>query len=121
MSLSVDVDIKKPGVLVISPSGSLDTNTYSILEKEVDKVLSSSPIIIIFDLKDLQYISSLGVRVIFKTKKRLKQGNGEFLMINLQPQIKKVFDIINAIPYLKIFESIEELDSYLDAMQKKET
>jgi hypothetical protein len=39
--------------------------------------------------------------------------------MNLQPQIKKVFDIINAFPSMQIFASIEELDEYLDAMQKK--
>jgi hypothetical protein len=41
--------------------------------------------------------------------------------MNLQPQIKKVFDIINALPSMQIFASIEELDEYLDAMQKKVT
>ncbi|MGD2270109.1 MAG: hypothetical protein PVI06_06895 [Desulfobacterales bacterium] len=41
--------------------------------------------------------------------------------MNLQPQIKKVFDIINALPSMQIFASIEELDEYLDAIQKKAT
>jgi hypothetical protein len=30
-----------------------------------------------------------------------------------------VFDILNALPSLKVFASIQELDTYLDAMQKK--
>ena len=38
--------------------------------------------------------------------------------MNLQPQIQKVFDILKAIPSLKVFASIEELDNYLDKMQK---
>jgi len=37
------------------------------------------------------------------------------MFINLQPQIKKVFEILNALPSLKVFASIQELDSYLDA------
>ena len=40
--------------------------------------------------------------------------------MNLKPQIKKVFEIINALPELNVFRSIEELDAYLDKMQKKE-
>jgi len=40
------------------------------------------------------------------------------VFMNLQPQIKKVFDILQAIPTLKVFASIEELDNYLDVMQK---
>ena len=38
--------------------------------------------------------------------------------MNLQPQIQKVFDILKAIPSLKVFASIGELDKYLDTMQK---
>ena len=38
--------------------------------------------------------------------------------MNLQPQIQKVFDILKAIPTLKVFANIRELDQYLDLMQK---
>jgi ABC-type proline/glycine betaine transport system permease subunit len=37
----------------------------------------------------------------------------------LQPQIRKVFEIIQALPSLNIFESVAELDRYLAAMQRK--
>jgi hypothetical protein len=42
-----------------------------------------------------------------------------FLMVNLQPQIKKVFDIAQALPGEAVFSSVEEADEYFDAMQKK--
>jgi hypothetical protein len=42
-----------------------------------------------------------------------------FLMANLQPQIKKVIEIAQALPSESIFASIEEADAYFDAMQKK--
>ena len=41
-------------------------------------------------------------------------------MAKLQPQIKKVFAIINALPDQQIFNSVEELDEYLAKMQKQE-
>ena len=40
------------------------------------------------------------------------------VFMNLQPQIQKVFEILKAIPTLKVFASIAELDTYLDNMQK---
>ncbi|NLI33918.1 MAG: hypothetical protein GX422_14245 [Deltaproteobacteria bacterium] len=40
-------------------------------------------------------------------------------MMNLQPQIKRVFEIINALPSLQIFSSIQELDDYLTEMQRQ--
>ncbi len=119
MSLKVTSREKSPGVFIVSPEGSLDTNTYSILEEKVDLLLDTSPGMIVCDLEKLGYISSMGVRVIAKAQKSLKKSGGKVVLLNLQPQIRKVFDIIKALPAEQIFESIEEMDRYLDNMQKE--
>ena len=118
MSLKVNAGETRPGVFTISPIGSLDGNTYKILESTVDAALKEMPDVIIFDLEFLDYINSMGVRVLLKTKKELEKNTGKIMFAHLQPQIKKVFDILNALPTLKVFASIEELDQYLDTMQK---
>ena len=118
MTLKVASSEKSQGVFIISPEGSLDTDTYPILEEKVDLILDTSPDMLIFDLEKLDYISSMGVRVIAKAKKSLKKNEGKVVLINLQPQIRKVFEIIKALPSEQIFESVEELDRYLDTMQK---
>jgi anti-anti-sigma factor len=71
------------------------------------------------DLQDLDYLSSAGVRVIIKTRNALKKNGGKLVFMNIPPQIKKVFDIINALPAMQIFMSVEELDDYLDVMQTR--
>jgi anti-sigma B factor antagonist len=119
MSLKVKTASKRPGVTVISPIGSIDASTYTILEEKVDAILKVPPDVIIFDMEFADYISSTGIRVLLKTKKAMKETNGRMVFMNLQPQIQKVFDILQAIPTLKVFASIEELDNYLDVMQKK--
>ena len=119
MALRVMSDEKTLGVYVVSPVGSLDTNTYSTLQQEVESLLQESPQVIIFDLKELNYISSSGVSVILMARKVMKSNQGEVLLVNMQPQIEKVFEIIKALPDQRIFKDIEELDSYLDRMQKK--
>jgi anti-anti-sigma factor len=118
MTLKVASSEKSQGVFIISPEGSLDTDTYPILEEKVDLLLDTSPDMLIFDMEKLDYISSMGVRVIAKAKKSLKKSEGKVVMLNLQPQIRKVFEIIKALPSEQIFESVEELDQYLDTMQK---
>jgi len=81
-------------------------------------ILKQLPDIIIFDLEFLDYINSMGVRVLLKTKKELQKNNGKIMFAHLQPQIRKVFDILNALPSLQVFTSIQELDQYPDTMQK---
>ncbi len=118
MPLKVKSEARREGVMVISPIGAIDANTYSILEDKVEEILNASPDVIIFDMEFTDYISSSGIRVLLKTKKTLKATDAKMVFMNLQPQIKKVFDILQAIPTLKVFASIEELDNYLDVMQK---
>ncbi|MDH3850894.1 MAG: STAS domain-containing protein [Deltaproteobacteria bacterium] len=119
MSLTVKLDEKAPGIHVVSPMGSLDIMNYTTLQEAIDSLLEKSPKMIILDLKDLDYITSSGVGVVIKTRKIMKNNNGEILLVNLQPQIAKVFEIIKALPDQRIFNNIEELDRYLDRMQKK--
>jgi anti-anti-sigma factor len=66
----------------------------------------------------LIYISSAGLRVVFKAAKALKLAGGKLAVANRQPQIVKVFDIVKALPDLTVFSSDAEMDDYLRAMQE---
>jgi anti-sigma B factor antagonist len=118
MPLKVKTAARGTGVITVSPIGSIDANTYSVLDEKMNAILKEPPDVIIFDLEFMDYISNTGIRVLLKTKKALKATQGRMVFINLQPQIQKVFDILKAIPTLKVFVSVEELDNYLDVMQK---
>jgi len=119
MPLKVKSTTRGTGVFVVSPIGSIDAHTHSVLEGKLDEILAQQPDVIIFDMEFADYISSTGIRVLLKTKKALKETDGRMVFMNLQPQIQKVFDILKAIPSLKVFASIGELDKYLDTMQKE--
>ena len=118
MSLTVMVAQKAPEVYVVYPAGSLNSNTYAVLESKIEAILAQRPRMLVLDLARLEYISSAGIRVILKTRGALKKMNGQLKVMNLQPQIKKVFDIINALPSKQIFASVAEFDAYLETMQK---
>lgn len=120
MQLKVDVKEREKGIYVVMPEGHLDSNTYLMLEEKLNPLFAASTKVLILDLSRLDYISSAGVKVVFKAKKALKEINGSFMMANLKPQIKKVFDILNALPDIRVFKSLEEMDAYLDTMQRQE-
>ena len=119
MQLKVKSTSKRVGVVAVSPIGTINASSYSILEAKVDEILKLTPDVIIFDMEFADYISSAGIRVLLKTKKAMKANNGRVAFINLQPQIQKVFDILQAIPTLEVFANVQELDEYLDVMQKR--
>ena len=119
MALEVNTAIKSPGIFVVTPTGSIDGADRGMLQEKIDSVLKQNPDVIIFDMEHADYINSLGIRTLVKTKNAMKQRGGKIAFINLQPQIKKVFDIINALPAFKVFANIQEFDDYLWGELKK--
>ena len=118
MPLKVSVENRGQGTYTVRPEGSIDTNTFMTLQNEVDPILEKAKVII-FDMKDVNYVSSAGVGVVLLAEQTLKSNNGKVLMVNLQPQIKKVFDIVKALPDQQVFSSLEEMDRYLGEIQRK--
>ena len=121
MSLDIKINERERGVFVVSPTGLIDSDTYFELENKVDSILSSHPNVIVFDMQGVNYISSAGLGVILKAKKILSENAGNLCMVNLTKNVKKVFDMINALPEQDIFASVEELDSYLGHIQRPES
>ncbi|MCK9554880.1 STAS domain-containing protein [bacterium] len=120
MALNILIEEQKQGVYVVKLAGELDSNTYMMFQDKLRPFLVESTEVIIFDMAGLNYISSMGLAEIFKIRKKVEAYKGSIVISNLQPQIKKVFEIVKALPSEKVFESREEVDNYLNAMQRKE-
>ncbi len=119
MSLDISITSAANNGKRISITGSLDSNTAPELQQSIDSEINDSVSTIIIDFKDLDFLSSAGLRVIFKTRKLMEGNGGKFLIVNLQAQIKKVFEIIKALDGMNVFKDQEEMDEYLTAMQDK--
>ena len=119
MPLSIEIHAEPHEGKRISLAGSLDTDTAAQLQDKIDHEIDSTVHMVIMDLKRLEFLSSAGLRVIFKTKKYMDSHEGKFMLLNLQPQVRKVFDIIKALDGMNVFKSQEEMDEYLTAMQNK--
>jgi anti-sigma B factor antagonist len=119
MPLTIEIHAEPHEGKRISLAGSLDTDTAAQLQDKIDHEIDSTVHMVIMDLKRLEFLSSAGLRVIFKTKKYMDSHEGKFMLLNLQPQVRKVFDIIKALDGMNVFKSEEEMDEYLTAMQNK--
>ncbi len=105
------------GAATVKLTGSLDTATAPELERQLAPVLAGPGKDIVFDLAQLKFISSAGLRVFANTRKALKERGGQASFINMQPQIQEVFEIIKALPGIRVFKDLAELDRYLAARQ----
>jgi len=124
MPLSVLVSRRQENgapVTVARLVGRLDTTTSPQAEKDLDRVLAGTPGDVVFDLGELSFISSAGLRVLLGARKTLGARGARVHLANVQPQIEKVLDIVKALPGFNVFKDTRELDQYLAAMQKKVT
>lgn len=120
MSLQIQIEPPKARQQRIALSGRIDTHTYQDLDHRLAPVLGNVVVDnLVLDLGGVDYISSAGVRSVFRARKALAARGGKVLVVNPQPQVKKVFDIVKAVPITDVFRSTAELDAYLDKMQKK--
>jgi anti-anti-sigma factor len=120
MDFTVDISTHQGGAERIALDGRLDSNSAPDLERAVERLIETPPGVVFLDLDRLEYISSAGLRVIFRLQKALKREGGQLLMVNLKPQVRKVFEIIDALPSMAVFQSYDEMDEYLDIMQRRE-
>ena len=119
MALNVRVTQDRPFSRTIHLDGRLDSNTVALLDKELSTLAASPVDVVVFDLADLEYINSAGLRSIFATRQAIAARSGRIVLLNARPQVQKVFDIVKATDLAAVFTSVEELDRYLDAMQRK--
>ena len=118
IQIQKSVSPQSAGTVTVRLTGSLDTATAPELERQLAPVLAGSVRDLVFDLADLKFISSVGLRVFATTRKQLKERGGQASFVRLQPQIQEVFDIMKALPGVAIFQDVAELDRYLAVRQR---
>ena len=81
-------------------SGRLDTQTAPELETELDSVLEGLKELT-FDMTNLEYVSSAGLRVILKAQKAMN-AQGSMKLTGVNDSIMEVFDITGFLDILTI-------------------
>ena len=99
--------------------GRLDTETSPALLSDLESELGATSHVIVFDLEALDYISSAGLRVLFWAKRSQEEGGGRIALVGAQPPVRKVLDIVKAVDVMEVFDSWDEMDRYLDHVQKQ--
>ena len=86
--------------LCVSVEGRLDTTTAPKFEKEVGSSLDGITSLI-FDFKDLEYISSAGLRVLLAMQKIMNK-QGKMKVINANETVIEIFEVTGFIDILTV-------------------
>ncbi|HEV7775558.1 MAG TPA: STAS domain-containing protein [Luteibacter sp.] len=121
MTLTLRTESSSPNRTTLWLQGRLDAETFGELDEALGTIMPTVADggTLVLELGALDYISSAGLRSFAKARKAMRERHGHTLLLNPQPQVRKVFDIVKAVPVNEVFANTEELDDYLDRMQRQ--
>ena len=79
--------------VILCPTGRVDGTNVTILQSAVRERIDADQTTLVFDMADLNYISSAGLRVLLIAARDLQSHGGKALFCGLSEQIAQVFEI----------------------------
>lgn|GEM_PF-1412141 len=103
--------------VVLHVEGQLDHDTVPVLRQRLAPYLGQGLRAIVFDLSRLERMTSPGLGVFLNVRRAQAKAGGQCLFVGVPPRIRRVLDIMDAVPSADVFASATEMDAYLLALQ----
>ena len=95
-------------VKVVSLSGRLDAYAANDVEQKLDSLAAIKQVHLVLNLRQLEYMSSSGLRVLLTTLRKATKQQGEIRLACLNPSVKDVLDIAGFTQFFKIYDKEED-------------
>lgn len=92
---------------LLKASGRIDSATASQLAEAIEEITNAGRYKIVFDMGEVEYMSSAGLRVLISTQKTCKRYNrGEIVLALVPERIYDALDLAGFVPLFKFFDDI---------------
>ncbi|KUP06261.1 anti-sigma F factor antagonist [Bacillus coahuilensis m2-6] len=121
MSLSIDMEIREFGyiVMVIRLQGELDHHAAEELREKASNMIQDYQVKhIVLNMKQLSFMDSSGLGVILGRYKEIKQHNGEMVVCEVSPAVKRIFELSGLFKIVHLEATEEEALNRLGAFVK---
>jgi len=102
-----------PKVLLMTLTGYIDTYNSNFFQKRVQKAIDSGYIRLIFHCGGLNYVSSTGIGSFTAFIKAVKSQGGDLVLLDIQPKVYEVFQLLGFSQFFNIKDNIEDSVSFL--------
>jgi anti-anti-sigma factor len=101
-------------ILIIGVEGEVDTNTAGALEASLIEEFEKGARLLILELSQMEYVSSVGLRVLLAHLKKLKTSQGRLVLTGLNEEVQEIFDMAG---FSALFEISPDLEAAKQALQ----
>lgn len=92
--------------LVVRAEGEFDVHAAAEFKQAVDEAIATCGAHnLALSLKGVSFIDSSGIGAILSRYKRIQQLGGEVIVVNLQPQVARVFELSGMFRLLKVYQT----------------
>jgi anti-sigma B factor antagonist len=92
---------------VVKMVGRVDSNTAPMLEEVLTSLTQSGKYKIVFDMSEVDFMSSKGWWVLIETQKACKRYNrGEIVLVSVQERIRDSLNLVGMGSYFKMFDDL---------------
>ncbi len=92
---------------VVAAKGRLDGTTSRLFEAHCGGLLPAGGRCVVLDFRNLQFLSSAGLRAILGVSKRIRAGGGKLVFTGICGPIRDMFNIAG---FLDAFPVVDQLD-----------
>lgn len=107
-TINIGVSELNNSVKVIKLAGRIDTVTAEKITSEVMLVVEESPGGLLFNMTDVNFVSSAGIRVFLSAYKKGTTENIKMAMVHVNPSVYKIFKVAGLESIFRIFDSEDE-------------
>jgi len=106
--------------LLLTLIGYIDTYNSNSFQKRVQKAIEAGYIKLIFQCGSLNYVSSTGIGSFTTFLKAVKPQGGDLVMMDIQPKVYEVFQLLGFSQFFNIRDSLDDSISHFSATQTRE-
>jgi stage II sporulation protein AA (anti-sigma F factor antagonist) len=100
-------EVRANDVVILTPTGRVDASNAISLEEHVVALIDAGERRLVLELKDLDYVSSAGLRVMLVAAKRLGAAGGKLALAAPQPIVREILDIAGLSTILQILPNAQ--------------
>lgn len=106
-------ETKQEKITILALSGRLDASTTPALESALSALAQAKEPLVLVDCRELEYISSAGLRVLLAAAKTFRKDNGKIALCTLSASVKQVFEISGFTSIFDIYATRDEAEQKL--------
>lgn len=113
--MNIEVKSQKiEDIYLVEIEGEVDTYTSSKIKQEILKLVDESSFIII-SMEKVKFIDSTGLGILIGILKKVKEKEGEMVIVSPNSYINQIFEITGL---YKVFKIVEDISQALDHIKK---